>query len=84
MDGEAGHDALAVSVRSDELLALDEALERLAAVDPRLSRVVECRYFGGLTESETAEVLGVSKRTVSSDWLMAKGWLYRELGPGQQ
>lgn len=83
-DGEAGGDALSVDLRSDELLALDEALERLAAVDPRLSRVVEYRYFGGLTEAETAEVLGVSKRTVSNDWLMAKGWLYRELGPGRQ
>lgn len=84
VDGEAGRDALAVNVRSDELLALDEALERLAMLDPRMSRVVECRYFGGLTEAETAEVLGVSKRTVSNDWFMAKGWLYRELEPGRQ
>jgi RNA polymerase sigma factor (TIGR02999 family) len=83
VDGEVDHDALSVNVRSDELLALDEALERLAGVDARLSRVVECRYFGGLTEAETAEVLGVSKRTVSSDWVMARGWLYRELGPEQ-
>jgi RNA polymerase sigma factor (TIGR02999 family) len=75
--GDAG--ALAVASRSDELLALDEALERLAAVDSRLSSVVECRFFAGLTETETAEALGVSKRTVASDWLMAKGWLYREL-----
>jgi RNA polymerase sigma factor (TIGR02999 family) len=74
-------DALAAAVRGDELLALDEALERLAELDPRLGAVVECRFFGGLTEAETAEVLGVSKRTVSSDWLMAKGWLYRELHP---
>ncbi|HET9604862.1 MAG TPA: ECF-type sigma factor [Gemmatimonadales bacterium] len=84
LDGEVGPDALAVNIRSDELLALDEALERLAAVDLRLSQVVECRYFGGLTEAETAEVLGVSKRTVSSDWAMARGWLYRELGPEPQ
>jgi DNA-directed RNA polymerase specialized sigma24 family protein len=75
--GDAG--ALAVASRSDELLALDEALERLAALDSRLSSVVECRFFAGLTETETAEALGVSKRTVASDWLMAKGWLYREL-----
>lgn len=73
--------ALAASVRRDELLALDEALERLAALDARLAAVVECRFFGGLTEAETAEALGVSKRTVSGDWLMAKGWLYRELRP---
>jgi RNA polymerase sigma factor (TIGR02999 family) len=74
-------DALAVATRSDELLALDEALERLASVDARLARVVECRFFGGLTEAETAEVLGVSQRTVAGDWLMAKGWLYRALRP---
>ncbi|HEX5386737.1 MAG TPA: ECF-type sigma factor [Gemmatimonadales bacterium] len=78
-DGDA--DALAVATRSDELLALDEALERLASVDARLARVVECRFFGGLTEGETAEVLGVSQRTVAGDWVMAKGWLYRALRP---
>ena len=78
-DGDPG--ALAAAARGDELLALDEALERLAAVDARLAGVVECRFFGGLTEAETAEALGVSKRTVSADWLMAKGWLYRELRP---
>ena len=71
--------ALAVASRADELLALDEALERLAAVDERLARVVECRFFGGLTEPETAEALGVSPRTVGRDWLMAKAWLYRAL-----
>ena len=76
---EAGRDAdaLTVAARGDDLLALDEALERLAALDPRLARVVECRFFGGLTEAETAEALGVSTRTVSSDWTMARGWLYR-------
>lgn len=78
-NGDAG--ALAVSGRSDELLALDEALERLAMVDERLGRVVECRFFGGLTEVETAAVLGVSQRTIANDWLMAKGWLYRQLRP---
>lgn len=69
---------LAVVERADELLALDEALERLAALDDRLARVVECRSFGGLTEMETAEALGISQRTIARDWLMAKGWLYRE------
>jgi RNA polymerase sigma factor (TIGR02999 family) len=80
-DAEAGPnaDALAAAARGDELLALDEALERLAAVDARGARVVECRFFGGLTEAETAEALGVSTRTVASDWLMAKGWLFRAL-----
>ena len=61
------------------VLALDEALERLAAVDRRLSQVVECRYFGGLTEEETAEVLGVTRRTVQRDWAKARGWLYLEM-----
>jgi RNA polymerase sigma factor (TIGR02999 family) len=71
--------ALAIASRADDLIALDEALERLAAVDERLGRVVECRFFGGLTEAETAEALGISQRTVARDWLMARGWLYREL-----
>ena len=71
--------ALAVADRADELLALDEALERLAAVDERLARVVEYRFFGGLTESEAAEALGVSTRTVAREWLLAKGWLFQEL-----
>jgi len=65
--------------RGDDLLALDQALERLAALDPRLGLVVECRYFGGFTEEETAEVLGVTKRTVQRDWAKARGWLYQEL-----
>jgi RNA polymerase sigma factor (TIGR02999 family) len=78
---DAGPDALAIAARGDELLALDEALDRLSAIDPRLGRVVECRFFGGLTETETAEALGVSQRTVAGDWLMARGWLYRELRP---
>ena len=71
--------ALAVASRADELLALDEALDRLAAFDARLARVVECRFFAGLTEAETAEALGVSHRTVARDWTMARGWLYTEL-----
>jgi RNA polymerase sigma factor (TIGR02999 family) len=74
-------DALTLAGRGEELLALDEALERLSAVDPRAARVVECRFFGGLTEGETAETLGVSTRTVAGDWLMARGWLYRALRP---
>ena len=74
---EAG--VLAVAERADDLLALDEALERLAALDARLARVVECRFFAGLTEAETAEALGVSHRTVQRDWFMARGWLHREL-----
>jgi len=64
---------------SESLLSLDEALARLGALDDRLARVVECRYFGGLTEDETADALGVTARTVRRDWVKAKGWLYREL-----
>jgi len=65
--------------RGEMLLALDEALDRLAALDRRLSQVVECRYFGGLTEQETAEALGVTRRTVQRDWAKARGWLYLEM-----
>jgi RNA polymerase sigma factor (TIGR02999 family) len=71
--------ALAVVERADELIALDEALDRLGSFDPRLARVVECRFFGGLTELETAEALGISHRTVARDWTMARGWLFNEL-----
>ena len=80
-EADGSVDALTVAARGDELLALDEALDRLAAVDARAAQVVECRFFGGLTEVETAEALGVSPRTAAGDWLMAKGWLYRALRP---
>jgi RNA polymerase sigma factor (TIGR02999 family) len=65
--------------RSEMLVALDEALTRLAALNDRLAHVVECRYFGGLTEEEIAEALGVTVRTVQRDWAKAKAWLYAEL-----
>lgn len=65
--------------REDTLVAVDEALTRLALLDERLSRVVECRFFGGLTEEETATALRVTARTVRRDWVKAKGWLYQEL-----
>ena len=65
--------------RSENLIALDEALTRLAALNPRLSRVVECRFFAGLTEEEIAEATGVTVRTVKRDWAKARGWLYQEL-----
>ena len=70
---------LAAGDRADILVAMDEALDRLAALDARQARVVECRFFGGLTESETAEALGVTARTVARDWVKARGWLYQEL-----
>jgi RNA polymerase sigma factor (TIGR02999 family) len=71
--------SLAVDDRADILLAIDEALERLAMLDARQARVVDCRFFGGLTETETAEALGVTTRTVERDWVKARGWLYQEL-----
>jgi RNA polymerase sigma-70 factor, ECF subfamily len=68
--------------QGSDLVALDEALERLAGLNPRQGRVVELRYFGGLSEEEIAEVLKVSPRTVRSDWSLARAWLYRELRRG--
>lgn len=68
--------------RGADLLALDEALERLATLNTRQSQVVELRYFGGLNEEEVAEVLKVSSRTVRTDWSLARAWLYRELSSG--
>jgi RNA polymerase sigma factor (TIGR02999 family) len=62
-----------------DVLAIDDALGRLSAVDPRKARVVELRFFGGLTVAETAEALHVSAETVMRDWKMAKSWLAREL-----
>ena len=70
---------VALEERSDTLVALDEALSRLATLNPRLSRVVEYRFFGGLTEEEIAEATGVTVRTVRRDWAKARGWLYEEL-----
>jgi RNA polymerase sigma factor (TIGR02999 family) len=66
-------------MRRPDLVALDEALTELAAIDPRKAKVVELRYFGGLTADESAEALGVSRATVERDWRMAKLWLTREL-----
>jgi RNA polymerase sigma factor (TIGR02999 family) len=69
------------SVETDEgLLALHEAMVRLAIEDPRLADVVECRFFGGYGEEDTARALGTSLRTVQRDWLKARAWLFRELG----
>ena len=70
---------LAARARGVEVLALDEALDALARLDPRKSRVVELRYFGGLDIEETAEVLGVSVDTVKRDWRLARAWLLAEL-----
>jgi len=72
-------DALLSPERAPDLVALDEALDALAALDARKSRVVELRFFGGLSADEASEVLHVSPRTVLSDWSFAKSWLLREL-----
>lgn len=63
-----------------DVLELDEALERLAALDARKARVVDLRWFGGLSHAEVAELLGVSVRTVEGDWAFARAWLRSELG----
>ena len=70
--------------RARELLALDEALDELAEIEPRRSRVVELRYFGGLSLEETAEVLKVAPMTVSRDWRWAKAWLYKAVTGDRQ
>jgi len=64
------------------VLAIDEALERLAAHDPEQVQIVELRYFAGLTVEETARVVGRSSRTVKREWRLAKAWLYQELRGG--
>ena len=73
-------DAIAMATsRSDELLALDEALHTLATVNPRYARVIECRFFGGMSIEETAAALETSPATVKRDWTLARAWLNREL-----
>lgn len=72
---------LATEERAELLVALDAALLRLASLDARQAQVVECRFFGGLTEEETAEALGISTRTVKRDWAKARSWLYQLLYP---
>ncbi|MDT5271670.1 MAG: hypothetical protein QOH49_3856 [Acidobacteriota bacterium] len=88
--GPARHVALdeALLIASDEqdtdVVALDEALEALANIDPRKGKIVELRFFGGLSVEETAEFLGVSAVTVMREWAKAKAWLYRELCAGKE
>ncbi len=86
-----GAGAIAVELRDDHasvqhqaewLLTVDHALRRLGAKSPRLVQVVECRYFAGLSEEESAIALGVSLRTAQREWLRARAWLREELGPG--
>jgi len=78
-------EALVVSREAPtNLLALDEALNALAELEPRKSRVVELRFFGGLSVEETAEVLSVSEETILRDWRLAKAWLLREMSEGKR
>jgi RNA polymerase sigma factor (TIGR02999 family) len=72
----------AAGERAETLIALDEALDRLASLAPRLARVVEMRFFGGLTEADAGEALGLDARTVRRDWTKAKAWLHQELTSG--
>ena len=65
--------------RLEEMLAVDEALERLAKLDPRQSRIVELKFFGGLTDEEIATVMEIAPRTVSREWMVARAWLHAEL-----
>ncbi|MCX7556470.1 ECF-type sigma factor [Xanthomonadaceae bacterium JHOS43] len=64
----------------EQILLVNDALDRLAQLSPRLAQVVECRFFAGYNEAETAHVLNVTDRTVRRDWVKARAWLYRELG----
>jgi len=68
--------------QSEDLVRLNEALERLSAIDPRQSKIVELRFFGGLSVEETSGILGISPKTVKRDWSMAKAWLHGELKQG--
>ena len=83
--GSGGHklsldEAIALTEARDiDLIALDDALNGLSAVDPQQGRIVELRFFGGLSIEETADVLKISPATVKRDWVMAKAWLYRNL-----
>lgn len=77
----ASHD---IGIQHDQsLIEVHEALDRLALLDPRLAQVVECRFFAGLSEEDTATALGVSDRTVRRDWIKARAWLRRELTLGE-
>ncbi|MGV3707961.1 MAG: ECF-type sigma factor [Gemmatimonas sp.] len=71
-----------INLRDDSLAALDDALTSLAQYSPRLAKVVECRYFGGMTEAETASALSINERTVRRDWIKARGWLQCVLTKG--
>lgn len=72
---------IAIDDRAEELVLLDEGLRKLEAIDERMARVVECRFFGGMTEQETADALETSLRTVQRDWKRARAWLKSDMAP---
>ncbi|MCB1033079.1 MAG: sigma-70 family RNA polymerase sigma factor, partial [Acidobacteria bacterium] len=74
---------VAKASHATEVLAVDQALEHLRSLDERMCEVVECQFFAGFSKEETAEALGISVRTVHRDWLRAKGWLRKHLGPAK-
>lgn len=76
---ELAEDLVAARFEDDEVLAVDDALERLGALDPRQAQIVELRYFAGFSIEDTATQLGVSPATVKRDWMLARAWLQREL-----
>ena len=80
VDGDADADLGRVDANQPDVLALDRALEKLAGIDARQARLVELRFFGGLTIDEAAAVLDVAAITVKRDWALARTWLFRELG----
>ena len=74
---------LDVDEQTEMLIEIDDALAKLSELEPRLTRVVECRFFAGMTEEETAAALGITDRTVRRDWIKARGWLHLRLGLDQ-
>ena len=78
------HKQLGFEAPIEKMLALDQALQRMDKVDSRMRRLVEYRFFCGLTEKETADLLGVTVRTVQRDWIKARAWLYSVLYPGEE
>jgi RNA polymerase sigma factor (TIGR02999 family) len=79
LDAPGAHEVPDAAEPDERVVAVAEALERLAGLNPRLAQVVECRYYAGYTEAETALALGVTERTVRRDWVKARAWLYREV-----
>lgn len=77
---ELHEDIDAIDAQDEQILQVSDAVARLAVLSPRLAQVVDCRFFAGFSENETADALGITDRTVRRDWLKARAWLFRELG----